>query len=65
MISNNINNADHPYRQSAIRIIEEIIEPLIQEKYKDYKGIEGEEYYKLEDKITDILVKNRDIKIKR
>lgn len=65
MITNNIHDAQHPYRQAAIHIIEEAIEPLIQTKYKDYKGIEGEEYYELEDKITDLLVKNQDIKIKK
>jgi len=44
-----INNADHPLRKKAIRIIEEVIEPLVG------KNINGEEYYGLEDNITEIL----------
>ncbi len=42
-------NADHPARQKAIRIIEEVIEPVLK------KGIKGEQYYALEDKITLII----------
>jgi hypothetical protein len=42
-------NADHPSRKKAIRIIEEVIEPLVKH------GIQGEQYYDLEDKITLIL----------
>ena len=44
-----INDAQHPLRQKAIRIIEEVIEPLLK------KGIEGEKYYDLEDKIVELL----------
>lgn len=65
MTTNNINDAQHPYRQLAIHIIEEIIEPLIYRKYSDYKGIEGEEYYDLEGQLVDLIIKNRDIKIKK
>jgi hypothetical protein len=39
-------DADHPLRRTAIEIIENIIEPLIQ------RGINGERYYKLEDDLT-------------
>ncbi len=44
-----ITNALHPYRTSAIHIIEEIIEPLLG------KGLNGEEYYKVEDDIVNLL----------
>jgi len=39
-------DADHPLRRTAIEIIENIIEPLMQ------RGINGERYYKLEDDLT-------------
>jgi len=45
-----INNADHPARQTAIKIIERVIEPIIG------NGINGEEYYDLEDKITSMII---------
>jgi len=47
--TNDINNAEHPLRKKAIRIINDIIEPLLD------KEINGEEYYELEDKITMLL----------
>lgn len=46
-----IYNADHPARQIAIQIIEQVIEPLHYPK----RGVEGEKYYELEDKITRIV----------
>lgn len=48
-----ILNADHPARQAAIKIIEQVIEPLLYPFIK--RGIEGEPYYVLEDKITLII----------
>ena len=56
------NNAQHPYRQIAIKIIEKIFEPYLLDKYDDEKGVEGESYYQLEDKLVDILARNKDIK---
>jgi hypothetical protein len=47
-------NADHPYRTSAIHIIEEIIEPLLGAR-GDSKGLNGEEYYSVEDSIVNLL----------
>lgn len=48
-----IGDAEHPARQAAIRIIESVIEPLVG------RGIEGEEYYALEDAIVnEIVVRN-------
>ena len=47
-----IGNACHPLRQKAIRIIEDIIEPFVEH------GIDGEEYYTLEDKLVETLNKN-------
>ncbi len=47
-----ILDAQHPSRQKAIRIIEEILEPLVGH------GIQSESYYDLydlEDKITNLL----------
>lgn len=44
-------NAEHPFRQAAIHIIEEIIE--VREK----KGISGQKYYDLEDSLVLILEK--------
>lgn len=43
------SSADHPARKKAIRIIEEVLEPWVD------KDIEGEEYYKLEDELTNII----------
>ncbi len=48
-----IFNAEHPHRKAAINLIEAVIEPLLD------RGIEGEEYYELEDKIT--LLINREL----
>jgi len=39
-------DADHPFRRTAIDIIESVIEPLLQ------RGINGKQYYHLEDSIT-------------
>jgi len=44
-------DADHPIRRTAIEIIENIIEPILQ------RGINGQRYYKLEDDLT--LAMNR------
>lgn len=44
-----IYNVEHPARKKAIRIIEEIIED------REGKGINGEEYYGLEDRLTEII----------
>lgn len=44
-----IGNADHPIRQAAIAIIEQVLEKELD------KEIEGEEYYRLEDKLTNII----------
>jgi len=46
-----IYDADHPLRRTAIELIENIIEPLIN------RGINGERYYQLEDNITETLNK--------
>jgi hypothetical protein len=46
-----INDVQHSLRQKAIEIIEEILEPLVGH------GIQGESYYDLEDKITNLLNK--------
>ena len=40
------NNAQHPVRQKAIKIIEQVIEPFTK------KEINGTKYYDLEDEIT-------------
>ena len=42
-------NADHPIRQAAIAIIEQVLEKELN------KEIEGEEYYRLEDKIVNVI----------
>ena len=42
MKNKNIHDASHPYRQTAIRIIEEAIEPYLSERYGDDTGVEGE-----------------------
>lgn len=39
----------HPARQKAIRIIEEVIEPLLG------KGLNGVRYYEVEDTLTEII----------
>ena len=52
MNKGDINNADHSYRQTAIAIIEQIIEPSFKPK-----GINGKLYYELEDKIVNIINK--------
>lgn len=44
-------NAEHPYRRTAIAIIEQIIEPLVAPD----KGINGERYYQLEDELVNLL----------
>ena len=44
-----LNNADHPARQAAREIIERVVEPLLG------RGISGEGYYDLEDRITGIV----------
>lgn len=44
-----INNAEHPARQKAIKIIEDIIEPICK------RGVDGEEYYELEDRLTNLI----------
>ena len=44
-----IGNANHPIRQAAIAIIEQVLEKELD------KEIEGEEYYRLEDKLTNII----------
>lgn len=64
MKTKNIHDASHPFRQAAINIIEEVIEPYLSEEYGDDAGVEGTDYYELEDKITDILVRNQGIKTK-
>jgi hypothetical protein len=45
-------DAQHPYRQSAITIIEEVIEPMLG------RGINGTKYYDLEDKLVRIINDN-------
>lgn len=48
----NLHDTDHPFRKTAIRIIEKIIEPLMQ------RGIDGSQYYLLEDNLTNEINKN-------
>lgn len=48
-----IYDADHPYRQSAINIIERVIEPILQ------RPLDGEQYYSTEDNIVDVLRRNK------
>jgi hypothetical protein len=50
-MSDELYNADHTARQIAIKIIENVIEPLHYPK----RGVNGEKYYELEDKITRIV----------
>lgn len=44
-------SADHPLRQSAIQIIEEILERELK------KGLQGTKYYDIEDEIVEIIYK--------
>ena len=44
-----LHNADHPARQAAIAIIENVIEPLLG------RGLRNEKYYQAEDSITFII----------
>jgi hypothetical protein len=46
-----INDASHPARRAAIHIIEEVVENHAG------RGFNGEEYYNLEDQITNIIHK--------
>ncbi len=51
-------NADFPARQNAIRIIEGVIEPLldrIKHQHDKKWELSGEPYYELEDEITRII----------
>ena len=48
-----IYDANHPARKKAIEIIENVIEPLLK------KGIQGEGYYEIEDKLTEIINKKQ------
>lgn len=41
----------------AIHIIEEVIEPFLFGKYKDEQGLEGDEYYNMEESILRTLEK--------
>ena len=63
-MTKNLYDAEHPYRQTAVNIIEEIFEPYLSDEYHDEKGVEGETYYKLEDKLVELLTRNKNIKIK-
>ena len=47
-----IYDAEHPARQLAIKIVEQIIEPIVGH------GINGEVYYDLEDKLTLLINQN-------
>ena len=49
-----IYDAQHPLRQKAIKIIEQVIEP-----FTGGRTIKGEKYYNLEDKITLILANKK------
>ena len=48
---NNIElwDAEHPLRKISIRIIEEVIEPVLG------RGLQGEKYYKIEDDLVALL----------
>lgn len=53
-------NADFPARQTAIAIIEKVIEPFILNASKvqetiHAQGIDGEDYYELEDALTAVV----------
>lgn len=63
-----IYDADHPSRRKAIKIIEQLIEPILVNTnyeqldfYKQQGGLEGKEYHDLEDSITEIIEENNDI----
>jgi hypothetical protein len=44
-------NASHPYRQTAIAIIEQVLEP----HFAPNRGINGNLYYQLEDELVNLL----------
>jgi hypothetical protein len=46
-----LDDAAHPIRQKAIRLIEHAIEPVM----RPQRGIRGEQYYELEDAIVRVL----------
>ena len=52
-----IHDAQHPIRQCAIKIIEEVIVPILNTRGDGGTnvGLHGSEYYIAEDKITDII----------
>ncbi len=56
-----IGDAEHPLRQIAILLIEDVFEPWFDKNRGDENGIDGEEYYELEDQIVDLLSKNQKI----
>ena len=47
-----LDDADHPIRHAAIHIIETVIEPALK------KGVSGQRYYTMEDKIVDIVAEH-------
>ena len=49
-----LTDAAHPARQTAIHIIEEVIEPLMGKSGRT-EGINGEDYYNTEDVIVEII----------
>ena len=49
--SDDLNDAEHPKRKLAIRIIEQAIEPVL----RPQRGVSGEKYYTLEDAIVQVL----------
>lgn len=55
-MNNDTGNAEHPFRQSAIKIIEHVIEPLLGDGIMG-EGLAGEKYYEVEDAIVAILEK--------
>ena len=55
-----LDDAAHPKRQAAIRIIENVIEPLLAQEARvatmfRKKGLTGQPYYVTEDAIVEIL----------
>jgi hypothetical protein len=54
MNSLDINNASHPYRQSAINIIQDVFEPLLGDGIQG-ELLAGEKYYQVEDAIVDTI----------
>ena len=55
-----IGDAEHPHRKKAIRIIEQVIEPLLEriKNNADKKWeLSGEAYYELEDELTELINK--------